>query len=717
MPKLKHLYKTIRCYGLSSLAFRLRYEALLRSGFLKNRFPQYQESDRPLGYWLKGGMPSSPQQYLQYRRTLEKPRFFFSAEDLKQFECFQKEKVIEQADQILKGRLTWFSHIQTDVGTVPNWHQNPFTGQSSQPDKHWLDLRDFSADQGDIKFIWEPSRFSWVYPLVRAYMATGDEKYADHFWGWLENWLEKNPPNTGVNYKCGQECAIRSLTLCFAFYAFLDCHVTTPERLSKLACMLACHAERIEKNIHYARYQNNNHAVSEAAGLYTVGLLFPEFKKAQTWSRIGKKVLEECARQQIFSDGAYIQHSMNYHRLMLSTYLWVLRLSELNEDPVSSTLNERLSVSTEFLCQLQDPVSGRVPNYGANDGALLFSLDDCDYLDYRPVLGAMRYFFNRERAYPSGPWDEGLQWFFGTELSQTPVNKPDLVCSTYDAGGYYSIRQKDSWAMIRCHSYKTRPGHADMLHLDLWTEGRNILRDSGTFGYNCAQPWQDFFSSTRSHNCPVIDGSDQMTRGTRFMWFDWVRSKVIFNARDNDNSVRFFQGRHFGYCQQGRDIIHQRSVLAANGLGWLVIDDILGSGMHEVMLPWQLSQELWVLEGNSVVLPNTVRIKVSSDKGTLEYTLEQGNDKLPAGWQSLYYGHKDPSPVFIARGSWNLPVRFISGVWLCSDWDDFSCQNNNVTWLDKEARGIGRALLEPLTTKELPVLKQLSIAGKAIHLS
>ena len=326
--------------------------------------------------------------------------------------------------------------------------------------------------------------------------------------------------------------------------------------------MLASHAERIEKNIGYARYQNNNHAVSEAAALYTVGLLFPEFNKAQTWHRTGKRVLEECARKQFFPDGAYIQHSMNYHRLALSTYLWIVRLSELNQDPFSSVLNERISVSTEFLSQMQDPVSGRVPNYGANDGAQLFSLDNCDYLDYRPALGAMQYFFNRKRAHPSGPWDEGLQWFFGAESVKAPVDKREVASSAHEEGGYYTIRQKNSWAMIRCHSYKTRPGHADMLHLDLWHQGKNILRDSGTFSYNCAQPWQSYFPSTRAHNCPVVDGSDQMTRGTRFMWVDWVRSKMIVNASDQDNGVHLFQGRHYGFCRQGRDIIHQRSVLA-----------------------------------------------------------------------------------------------------------------------------------------------------------
>ena len=39
-------------------------------------------------------------------------------------------------------------------------------------------------------------------------------------------------------------------------------------------------AERIEKNIDYAYSQKNNHGMSEAIGLLTIGLLFPELQQS-----------------------------------------------------------------------------------------------------------------------------------------------------------------------------------------------------------------------------------------------------------------------------------------------------------------------------------------------------------------------------------------------------------------------------------------------------
>ena len=58
---------------------------------------------------------------------------------------------------------------------------------------------------------------------------------------------------------------------------------------------------------------------------------------------------------------------------------------------------------------MQDPVSGRVPNYGSNDGALLFPLSACDYLDYRPALNALSVVLDAKPLYPRYDLAAGLR--------------------------------------------------------------------------------------------------------------------------------------------------------------------------------------------------------------------------------------------------------------------------------------------------------------------
>ena len=79
------------------------------------------------------------------------------------------------------------------------------------------------------------------------------------------------------------------------------------------------------------------HAISEACGLILVSHLFPEFREAATWSRLGRRVLAAQLRRQIYADGSYIQHSMNYHRVMLDMRRWGCVLANWRIAPLIAT--------------------------------------------------------------------------------------------------------------------------------------------------------------------------------------------------------------------------------------------------------------------------------------------------------------------------------------------------------------------------------------------
>jgi len=61
-----------------------------------------------------------------------------------------------------------------------------------------------------------------------------------------------------------------------------------------------------------------------------------------------------------------------------------------------------------FLYQIQDENSGKVPYYGQNDGALILPLNNCDYQDFRPVIQAVHYLSDNFRCYKDGEWNEDL---------------------------------------------------------------------------------------------------------------------------------------------------------------------------------------------------------------------------------------------------------------------------------------------------------------------
>ncbi len=221
--------------------------------------------------------------------------------------------------------------------------------------------------------------------------------------------------------------------------------------------------------------QGNNHALSEAAGLYTIGLLFGEFNCARQWLDYGIKALTAEIAWQVYDDGSYVQHSTNYHRVMMDDLIWAIRLGEISGRPLPQIVYDRFARAAEWLGEMVDPATGRVANYGANDGALVLPLSCCDYLDYRPIAQAAHYLLHRRRRFKGGPWDEKMLWLFGGESLESPASPP-AVGKSFEApeGGYYVLRGAKSRVMTRCHTYRNRPSQADMLKLDnlaAWQDG------------------------------------------------------------------------------------------------------------------------------------------------------------------------------------------------------------------------------------------------------
>jgi hypothetical protein len=630
-----------------------------RHGLLKSRFPLYDWSQRPLASWLSAGVPADPAAYRQWRQQ-SAPAFFFPPGQPPSHPWMQS--AIPEADAALQGRFRYFSDRYGNLGLPVDWFANPFTGQRQDPDRHWCDMGDFEAGRGDIKYIWEPARFAWAYALVRAYAVSGEQCYAEGFWTLFESFRQANPPNLGPHWQCGQEIAIRSLACVMALHAFGNSPATTDQRVADMVVFLAASAERIYHNIDYARWQMGNHAVSEAAAIYTVGVLFPELKDAARWRRRGLAVLEDETRQFNWADGSYAQHSMNYQRLMLQQYLWSMRLAQLNGHTVSQRLRDRMAASYRFLHQMQDE-TGRLPNYGPNDGALILPLSGCDYGDYRPVLGAMHYLLTGNLLQEVGPWAEDLLWLFGPQALNAPAGPIERTSRNFPVGGYFTIRSDRSWAMTRCHTYRNRPNQADMLHLDLWHDGCNVLRDSGSYSYFDPQNnWNGYFVSTAAHNTVVVGGTDQMIKGPRFRWYSLLESHCSGRARCGP--FELWQGEHHGYQRLASRAIHRRCVCRISSLTWLVVDDVIGEGVESAELFWHLADAPASDDGHAVHLSlptGPAQLLVACSDGGAIRQLGRGLDgEMRMGWQSLLYGRKDPAPTFRLASRSVLPVRFLT---------------------------------------------------------
>lgn len=605
-----------------------------------------------LVYWLKGRIrwhrftcPRSSWNSIVLPEegvSFEKRPFFFSAGDFEQWRGYLEawdrasiEGPMPRAKRIREGRFVFYSWDEIAPGCPPRWHVNAFTGEEVPSGRHWSALSDFGF--GDIKHIWELSRFSWVYVLVRAFARDGDAGHAEVYRRLLEDWLERNPPNTGPQWKCGQEVAIRLMGVLYGWFGFAE---VLPEALRERICRLAwVSGRRIEANISFAFFQFNNHGLSEAAGLWTIGLLFPEFEEAARWKAQGRRLLETQARTLIYEDGGCSQASFNYERVMLDVLAWCWRLSELHEEPLDACVRSAVERASELLWQCQDELSGQLPNYGANDGALLLPLSNADYADFRPALQVASFLTSQMRRYPEGPQDEALLWFYGESGLSSPLSRKERMDFRARESGYFTLRNAHGYLFLRSGRHRHRPSHADQLHVDLWWHGRNVLLDCGTYSYNAAQPFDEAFKSTRFHNTVRVDRIDQMGEAGRFLWLPWAQGRLVKAGSAS------LCAEHDGYQRLQDPVNHRRSVIRVEDHGFLIVDRLQGTrDSHEFELLWHLPGDVEQQEdGGVVVACGDHRCLVQVWCEQLEWTLalNGASDEDAEGWYSRYYMKKD----------------------------------------------------------------------------
>jgi hypothetical protein len=467
------------------------------------------------------------------------------------------------------------------------------------------------------------------------------------------------------------QVALRLMAFVWAAQVFAPASASTGERKASLAAAVAAHAARIPPTMVYARSQQNNHLLSEAAGLLTAGLALPDHPSASGWRRLGWRWFNSGLQSQIDGYGEYAQHSTNYQRLMLQLVMWADLLCR-NEPgrtlrwPRQSIIAVRRSV--HWLLSLMDSESGRTPNLGANDGAYIFPLTVLPFDDYRPVVhAAARLFLDYDL--PHGAWDEMALWF-GAQAARGSMSLPRYVGD--------QLYGKNSWAYLRTAQFSSRPSHADQLHLDLWWHGLNVSQDAGTYLYNASSPWDNSLTPAWVHNTITVDGKDQFTRAGRFLYLDWYNAYRISLSTEDPTILQRVRGRtRAGGCR------HTRIVSVSEHDRWLVEDEVLLLRMpwdkkpRTFRLHWLLPDWKWNIEtvGPGVLLrlespqgPVTLAVQPSPATDPVTFSIARAGELLEGsgvpgptrGWVSHNYGTKVPALSLVVEIKSENEVKFSS---------------------------------------------------------
>ncbi|MCD4751860.1 MAG: heparinase II/III family protein [Anaerolineaceae bacterium] len=642
MNRFKKLVQSIKELGIEPLWLYGRYQIGLRSGLFRKKTPIHASSIIN----STGLLPLYPIPDVdQIIKILGTDGY---------------SKLLDEADQIVNNRLyAYFDGEAREINLQPI---------SLDQLQHWTAYESGKAKlpQGDIKFVWEPARFGWAFPLARAYHVTRDLRYREMFWRLLEEFNTANLAMLGSNWSSAQEVSIRMIAIVLVGAVFLR---DDPDEVSHRALIdqvVNDHARRIPPTLIYARSQQNNHLITEALGLMVAGAIMEHAKSAE-WLSLGKKWLFEALRTQIDDDGEYSQHSNNYHRLMLQCVILADRVLKITGCEWPHDVFLKLQAATRWLASEVDGETGKVSNYGHNDGAYIFPMDQCGYSDYRSVVRAARKLFLNQAFFPAGPWDEYSLWMGIQETSNVAQSNWIPSPSGLKQGNV------SDWIRLRSVNYNSRPGHADQLHLDVWHHGVQAALDAGTYLYNGEAPWENSLMTTMVHNTVSVDDTDQMTRAGRFLWLNWSESLLIKPGDRGEPIV----AEHNGYRRLG--IIHRREVTRTNN-GWAVNDTMQTNPLHkteakehEFKIQWLLPDGEWTLDAQKMTMKlDTIQFELDVAAGNNSFpgivqvcrageVIYGKGDCLPQmGWISPFYGVKLPAISFSVAFHAQAPFEILS---------------------------------------------------------
>lgn len=565
--------------------------------------------------------------------------------------CLNVNKILLQANNILINKFTFYSNDIFLMDSNCLWFFDPYSKKmlhSYVQSKHWCDINEFDLNTGDIKNLWEISRFDWAITLAKAFCVSNDQKYINKLEKLLNDWCIANPYNIGVNWKCGQEVSIRIMKLFYVSLILGELHNIS----EVLFDFIYKHLIRINANVKYAIVQNNNHGTSETAALY-IGSLWllnqknnnlltsEKKKKLKRLESKGRDLLINRINRLVLIDGSFAQKSTNYHRVVIDTMSFVF--TGMNEFPVKAfnkDILDKLDALGKWLLDMICNGNGAVFNLGANDGALFEKLHELDYRDYRPSIQLYIGLLKKQLV-----WDEievlaPLIWR-NIDYKNFIKNENLNDINSIKDGEFVIMEFEDIKLLVNAKQDNFRPSN-DILHLDLFYQGCNIILDTGSFSYNSEESSK--FKSIAAHNTLQFGNDEPMPRISRFLNGKWI--KVIGDTSIFCNNYQLsWQGNYTDY----KGNYHNRKVIIDKELKELIIIDDFKSNIlnQKVTLSFHL-----ITDFEKYV---TITCKNEKDEELQEF--------FSVAEHSLYYMNKEniSKKYFISReqeGSFITTIKF-----------------------------------------------------------
>ena len=522
---------------------------------------------------------------------------------------------MDRAGEIMDNTFTFYGETH-DLGQDIDWEHNPGTG-------HWgHDL----------------NRFTYLSPLVGAFLETGDRAFGDRAVGLILDWIGK----TDV---CDAFIPGKSP---YVWMSYLNIHIHLSNWSEALWFLLpegfvsAQQMMTILKSVHdqlaYLEIaipeQDSNWVVFGATGMLKTSLFFHELKGSEHWVRYAWDRFEEQLDNQVLPDGVQFELTQHYHYGVARSYVLANVLTSRAGRPVPEKSRETVRKMVHYLHQTVLPDRRHL------------SFNDSD-----PNCG---------EGVASFVTDSSTLEACGETSSRVTDGRTfeDLPSEAFACAGVYVMRDRDLYLAFDGGPFGAHHQHEDKLSFWLAAFGRSLIVDPGRYLYDNTTPFRQYLMSTRAHNTFLVDGQGQFSSPHRARYYSREPLGNLWEM--SEDRVRAAAEYDLGYGENGEiAVTHRRSVLFVPGRYWILCDVLDGEGTHELESRFQfMPGEVATAVGRVRTCFDDANVMVCPEVG-VAYTIEieKGQEDPRGGWYSDGYNLIEPAPQAALKVTAALPFR------------------------------------------------------------
>lgn len=562
-----------------------------------------------------------------------RPAFFnnaFAVADYVQKNCPQQaEEIIAAADEIAAQRFMFT--LRWDMERT--WQPVEFKDEIN-----WIYQ---PGDDPEWVFAFSRMRF-WIC-LGQAYALTKNEKYAKAFATQLVSWIDTVPQQDDKNALAWRsiEVGLRLEYWLKAMRYFENSPAITDAVMGKFTTSVIEHAEFIMQ-VWNPYNLLSNWGVLANHGLFLAGTMLPQTARTKEYTATATDRLAREIKTQVYRDGSHWEQSPMYHNEVLHCYLDVILLAQR----AGIALPNIILQQTKAMCYV-DIYSGK-PDHNE------LSMGDSDEIDQRDLISKGAYLFAdttlKARGYAQPDFDTA--WDIGEQgiaaYAQLGTTLPESTDKAFSDSGNFYMRSgwdtQDTYVHLHCGTLGAGHGHADQLHIDLFSRGEDILLDAGRYTYVMAQGREDF-KAADAHNIVLVNDLPYYKCKDSWECFDLTRS--LNQKFYTENAYGYMEGAHLAYqnLPEGGVLVNRQVIFLKPDI-IVVADSLYTAGTHNYSALWHFNNA-GKLTGNGncyaynsqkltaqvCITANNLQTTIQASKLSRHYNHYEESSMLKAGWQ------------------------------------------------------------------------------------